>query len=100
MTLKNLMKIIVALNVEKHFVLIAWTICMMPRKKECVNIVTRIAVKYALLISVKVFMGCVETVCHEQQNITSSTVLNMFLWLVLNHKNFEHHHMHDCAKKP
>ena len=44
-------------------------------------------------------MACVETVCHERQNITSSTVLNMFLWLVLNHKNFEHHHMHDCAKK-
>ena len=34
-------------------------------------------------------MACVETVCHKQQNITSNTVLNMFLWLVLNHKNFE-----------
>ena len=44
-------------------------------------------------------MACVETVCHKRQNITSNTVLNMFLWLVLNHKNFEHHHMHDCAKK-
>ena len=33
-------------------------------------------------------MGCVETVCHKRQNITSNTVLNMFLWLVLNHKNF------------
>ena len=44
-------------------------------------------------------MACVETVCHERQNISSNTVLNMFLWLVLNHKNFEHHHMHDCAKQ-
>ena len=44
-------------------------------------------------------MACVETVCHERQNILSNTVLNMFLRLVLNHKNFEHHHMHDCAKK-
>ena len=44
-------------------------------------------------------MVCVETVCHERQNISSNTVLNMFLWLVLNHKNFEHHDMHDCAKK-
>ena len=35
-------------------------------------------------------MACVETVCHERQNITSNTVLNMFLWLVLNHKNFEY----------
>ena len=35
-------------------------------------------------------MACVETVCHKQQNITSNTVLNMFLWLVLNHKNFEY----------
>ena len=34
-------------------------------------------------------MACVETVCHKRQNITSNTVLNMFLWLVLNHKNFE-----------
>ena len=35
-------------------------------------------------------MACVETVCHKRQNITSNTVLNMFLWLVLNHKNFEY----------
>ena len=26
------------------------TICMMPRKKECANIVMKIAVKYALVI--------------------------------------------------
>ena len=44
-------------------------------------------------------MACVETACHKRQNISSNTVLNMFLWLVLNHKNFEHHHMHDYAKK-
>ena len=35
-------------------------------------------------------MACVETVCHERQNITSSTVLNMFLWFVLNRENFEY----------
>ena len=38
-------------------------------------------------------MACVETVCHKRQNITSNTVLNMFLWLVLNHKNFEKVHL-------
>ena len=48
--MKNLMKIIVALNVKKHFVLIARSICMMLRKKECANIVMKIAVKYVLII--------------------------------------------------
>ena len=48
-TLKNLMKIIVALNVKKRFVLIG-TICMTPRKKEGVDIVMKIALKYALLL--------------------------------------------------
>ena len=38
-------------------------------------------------------MVCVETVCHKRQNITSNTVLNMFLWLILNHKNFEKVHL-------
>ena len=38
-------------------------------------------------------MACVESVCHKRQNITSNTVLNMFLWLVLNHKNFEKVHL-------
>ena len=40
-------------------------------------------------------MSCVETVCHERQNITLKTVLNklLFLWLVLNHKNFEKVHL-------
>ena len=50
-------------------------------------------------IKEKAFMACVDTVCHERQNITLKTVFNMFLWLVLNHKNFEHHHMYDCEKK-
>ena len=31
--------------------------------------------------------GLCRDFCHERQNITSSTILNMFLWLVLNHKN-------------
>ena len=46
-------------------------------------------------------MACVETVCGERQNITLKTVLNkpLFLWLFKTIKNFEHHHMHDCAKK-
>ena len=30
---------------------------------------------------VKALMACIETVCHKQQNITSNTVLNMFLCL-------------------
>ena len=50
MTLKKLIKMIVALNVKKHFVVIARAICMMPRKKECANIVMKVAVKYALVI--------------------------------------------------
>ena len=97
--MKNLMKIIIVLNVKKPSVLCVRNACMMPRKNECVNIVMKIIVKSAVTIQAKVFMACVETVCHEQQNITSNIVFNMFLWLVLNHKNFEHHHMHDCAKK-
>ena len=35
---------------EKTLCLIARTICMMRRKKECANIVMKIAVKYALVI--------------------------------------------------
>ena len=32
----------------------------------------------------------------KRQNMTSNTVLNMFLWLVLNHKNFEYTLCRNC----